>query len=75
MSNGQVSALWKEIEHQYFLFLGKRDSGERWVRLLIQKLWDVAWYQWEHRNEVVHKKDSVVTQEEGEQLNEWMGKD
>jgi hypothetical protein len=51
---------------------GKRNSGERWVRLLIKKLWDVAWYQWDHRNEVVHKTDNLVTQAEAEQLNGWI---
>jgi restriction endonuclease len=33
---GQVSTLWKDIQHQYFLFMGKRNSGEGWVRLSIQ---------------------------------------
>jgi hypothetical protein len=63
---GQVSTVWKEIHHQYFLFLGKRNSDERWaVRLFIQNLWDVEWDQWEHRNEVVYKKENyLVTQEE-----------
>jgi hypothetical protein len=70
--NGQVSTVWKKIQHQCFLFLGKRNSGERWVRLLIKKLRDVAWDQLEHRNEVVHKKENVVTQEEAEQLNGWI---
>jgi hypothetical protein len=70
--NGQVSTVWKEIQHQYYLFLVKRNSGERWVRLLIQNLWDVACNQWEHRNEVVHKTDNLVTQAEAEQLNGWI---
>jgi hypothetical protein len=69
---GQVSTVWKEIQHQYYLFLVKSNSGERWVRLLIQKLWDVSWNQLEHRNEVVHKTNNVVTQVEAEQLNGWI---
>jgi hypothetical protein len=51
---------------------GKRNSGERWVWLLIQKLWDVAWNQWEHRNEEVYKTENLVTQVEAEQLNGWI---
>jgi hypothetical protein len=62
--NGKVLIVWKEIQHQYFLFPGKSNSGERWVRLMIQKRWDVAWDQRKHRNEVVHKKENLVTQEE-----------
>jgi hypothetical protein len=57
--NGQVSLHWKEIQHQYYIFLGKRNTGERWVRLLIEKMWDVAWDQWDHRKEVVHKQDNL----------------
>jgi hypothetical protein len=53
---------------------GKRNSGERWVRLLIQKIWDVAWNQWEHIDEVVHKKENLFTQEEAEKLNVWIRK-
>jgi hypothetical protein len=70
--NGQVLTLWKEIKHQYFLFLGKRNLCERWVQLLIQKLFDVAWDQWEHKNEVVHQTKNLVTHTEAEQLNGWI---
>jgi hypothetical protein len=70
--NGQVSLHWKEIQHQYYIFLGKRTTGERWVWLLIQKIWDVAWDQWDHRNEVVHKQNNLVSQAESEQLNGWI---
>jgi hypothetical protein len=60
--NGLVSTLWREIQHQYVLLLVKSNPGERWVRLLIQKLWDGAWDEWEHRNEVVRQKEYLVTQ-------------
>jgi hypothetical protein len=70
--NGQVSTAWKEIQHQYYLFLGNRNSGERWVWLLIQKIWGVAWGQWEHRNKVVHKKETLVTHVEAYKLNGWI---
>jgi hypothetical protein len=67
--NGQVPAVRKEIQHQYYLFVGKRKSGERWVLLLIKTLWDVAWDQWDHRNDEVHNKENLVTQAEAEQMN------
>jgi hypothetical protein len=47
---GQVSLHWKEIQHKYYIYLGKRNTGDRWVWLMIQKIWDVAWDHWEHRN-------------------------
>jgi hypothetical protein len=36
--NGQVSVLWKETQHQYYIYLGKWNTGERWVRMLIQNI-------------------------------------
>jgi cell division protein FtsI/penicillin-binding protein 2 len=36
------------------------------------KLWDVSWDQWEHRTEVVHQKETLVTQVEAEQLKGWI---
>jgi hypothetical protein len=65
--NGQVLLHWKEIQHQYYIYLGKRNTGERWVWLLVQKNWDVSWDQRDHRNEVVHNQDNLVSQAEEEQ--------
>jgi hypothetical protein len=56
------------------IYLGKRNTGERWVRLLIQKIWDVSWDQWDHRNGVVHKQDNLVSQAESAQLDWWIRK-
>jgi hypothetical protein len=42
---GHVSKGWKEVQQEYYAELGKRNTGERWVRLLIQKLWKTAWDQ------------------------------
>jgi hypothetical protein len=34
-------------------------SGRRWVFALIRKLWTVAWDQWQHRNSILHERDST----------------
>jgi hypothetical protein len=62
---------WKQCGKKYKISIF---CSWGWVRLLIQKLWEVAWDPWEHCNEVVHKKDNVVTQEEAEQLKGWVRK-
>jgi hypothetical protein len=41
----QVSLHWKRIKYQYYIYLGKLNTGERWVRLLTHNIWDVAWDQ------------------------------
>jgi hypothetical protein len=57
-----ISVLWQEIQAQYFRQIGKQNSGLRWTRALIQKIWQVAWDQREHRNVILHNSENLVTQ-------------
>jgi hypothetical protein len=66
---GRVSKGWKEIQQEYYVELGKRNTGERWVRLLIHKLWKTAWYQWDHRNDALHRQENLVSQAEADMMN------
>jgi hypothetical protein len=59
---GNTSVLWQEIQAQYFREIGKQNSGLRWTSALIQKIWQVAWDQWEHRNAILHNSENLVTQ-------------
>jgi hypothetical protein len=34
------------------------------LRITIQKIWQVAWDQWEHRNAILHNSENLVTQAE-----------
>jgi len=52
--NGQVGYRWKGIQQEYLEFLSRRNTGKKWVRELIKKLWGVAWDMWEHRNDILH---------------------
>ena len=51
---GSLATLWKEIQHNYYVSLGRRKTGARWVTELIQKLWQVSWDQWADRNMILH---------------------
>ena len=50
---GCLSLEWAKVQGTYFKWLRVK-TGKRWVAALIQKLWDVAWDQWENRNEALH---------------------
>jgi hypothetical protein len=39
------------------------------VRLLIQKLWKTAWDQLDHRNDVLHGQENMVSQAEADMMN------
>jgi hypothetical protein len=61
---GDISILWQEIQAQYFQEIGKQNSGWRWTSALIQKIWQVTWDQWEHRNAILHNSENLITQAE-----------
>ena len=52
--------LWREIQHNYFVYLGSRRTGARWVSALVTKLWQVAWDQWDDRNGALHKTPLAI---------------
>jgi hypothetical protein len=39
---GNISVLWQETQAQYFLEIGKENSGLRWTSKLIHNIWQVA---------------------------------
>jgi ribonuclease HI len=57
-ATGHMGYLWKGIQQQYYAFLGRRNTGKKWARELIKKLWGVAWDMWEHRNDILHNSDT-----------------
>ena len=49
---GRISLHWKAVQQRYYEWLGKRNTGKKWATALIQKVWDVSWDMWDHRNDV-----------------------
>ena len=47
---GRWSLLWASVQDQYYRYIGRRNTGRRWLAALIAFLWDTAWDLWEHRN-------------------------
>ena len=57
MLEGTPAIGWCEVQQSYYEWLGVKKTGLRWLSSLIQKLWDVAWDQWNHRNGILHDND------------------
>ena len=57
---GRVSKLWAVVQHEHYTASGKRNTGQRWLSLLIRKLLDVAWDQWEHRCGQAHEREETA---------------
>ena len=47
---GCLSLEWQGVQQHYYLWMGIRKTGRRWLSSLIKKLWEIAWDQWDHRN-------------------------
>lgn len=58
---GWVSMEWQKCQQAFYERIRSRKSGLRWITALIKKLWGIAWGLWEHRNEVLHHQDNVVS--------------
>jgi hypothetical protein len=49
---GRIGLQWKAVQQRYYEWLGRRNTGRKWATALIQKVWEVSWDMWDHRNEV-----------------------
>ena len=51
---GLTPLSWDEQQRRYAALSNRPYRGYRWISALINKLWDIAWDLWEHRNGVAH---------------------
>jgi len=56
---GLLSKRWAQLQQLEYDRKNSRRSGKRWAAALVQKLWDVAWDQWNQRNSVLHSGDKI----------------
>jgi hypothetical protein len=57
---GFLHTSWQATQKIYFARIGSARSPKRWTTALIQKLWDVAWDMWEHRNDILHNQEQSI---------------
>ena len=55
---GSISQAWRQAQEYYLAFSKSPRTSKRWTSALIQKVFDVAWDQWEHRNGILHDVDN-----------------
>lgn len=51
--DGFLVSQWAEVQQKYYEWIQKRYTGRRWLSRLIQKLWEIAWDLWRHRQKVL----------------------
>ena len=55
---GFVTTTWCEAQHNYFLHLQSKKTGQRWLTALIQKLWAISWDMWRFHNGILHSNST-----------------
>ena len=60
---GSISQEWRQAQEYFLAFSKSKKTSKRWASALIQKVFDVAWDQWEHRNGILHEVDNKFDQE------------
>jgi hypothetical protein len=60
MLEGFPSTSWQITQKIYFERIGSARSPKRWTITLVQKMWEVAWNMWEHRNGILHDKEQSI---------------
>jgi hypothetical protein len=56
---GCIAKDWEQAQAAYYKWCRSRKSARRWTTALIQKLWNVAWGLWEHRNGIVYDAENA----------------
>jgi hypothetical protein len=46
---------WQELQQKYYSSICSLHTGQRWHHVLLNRLWDIAWKLWEHRNHAMHE--------------------
>jgi len=59
MMDGWISRKWRDHQERIWKSIKSRKSSLRWTAALIQKMWDVSWDMWEHRNKELHEGDTA----------------
>jgi hypothetical protein len=67
---GRMAKEWTDAEQKYLESIGKKTTGRRRTISIIQKLWDIAWDMWAHRNHIkhntLHPRKQLAMKEPGE---------
>ena len=54
---GVPSKKWKIIQESHYQSIGSKHNAKGWILALVKLLINMAWDQWEHRNDILHRVD------------------
>ena len=54
MLKGFLHKDWRKIQSEYLQFCKSKKDVNQWLNKVIRRIWQIAWKQWEDRNETKH---------------------
>jgi hypothetical protein len=51
-------------QQEYYNWIKGRNTGKRWITILIKKLWEISWNMWEQHNGEVNNPESPASSQE-----------
>jgi hypothetical protein len=58
---GIFASTWAETQNAYYIQIGKKNSGHRWLVELIKKMWKIAWDIWTYRNGIAEEVNKLAS--------------
>ena len=53
---------WETLQQDFYDRTQSRRTGASWSAMLLHRLWRISRALWEHRNEILHQQENIVTQ-------------
>ena len=66
---GAVLQSWAAKQQEYYTWLKRKNTGKRWIVMLIKKLWEISWNMWEQQNGELQNPESPATIQEHNRLD------
>ena len=60
---------WKQLQEKYLERTGSRRCAKRWTAQLGEKLIELIFGMWNHRNEILHKQENTISKQQNNNLN------
>ena len=67
---GLLSKQWRQVQQRHYNSLRCRKSAKRWIKGLFVRLHNLAWNQWDHRNDIKHRVRRTRQERMNHKLNQ-----
>ena len=61
MFEGLLTYDWAKIQQNHYTKIHSRKTGQKWAAGLSTQLWKIIYHMWDHRNHILHHKDTLDT--------------